>query len=87
MNHAGIENGELNIISFVTDVELMRIIEKIGLKVGKNGIIRDKEEKEISCSSCETPMELSNVGHIMPGSHYMYCKEPVCIMDYLERFG
>ena len=86
-SHAGLEEGTLNLITFKSEEELKGVLEAIGLKVSKENNIITTEGEVISCSSCENQVQISDVGHILPGSHYVYCKDPICIMDYLERFG
>jgi len=64
------------------------MLSTIGIGVDGQGRLVSKEGALIGCSSCEKPsMGVSDVGHVMPGSTYVYCKDPVCILDYLERYG
>jgi len=85
--HAGVEAGGLHLIVFKDEAELRQILAATGLKVNDDGYIEDESGEIIHCSSCPAPITVSNVGHILPGSRYIYCKDQLCILDYFERFG
>ncbi len=51
------------------------------------GRLLDDQGRGIKCCSCEKDVSVEEVGHVLPGSTYIYCKDPVCVLDYLERFA
>ena len=85
--HAGVEELSLNLVVFQDEEQLRSLINRIGLHTDDSGRILDDENHIKTCPSCSEQLQLKDVGHILPGSHYIYCKNPVCIMDYFERFG
>lgn len=85
--HAGFEADELNIVVFDTEAQLENILKQTGLKVDENKHVIDPKGEVIKCSSCNEEVTLEHLGHVLPGSYYVYCRNPICIMDYIERFG
>lgn len=79
----------MNLVVFDRPEQLREVLPKINLEVDVDDYIHDPEDDDriVTCPSCSKKIRVNDVGHIMPGSHYIYCKEPICIMDYLERFG
>lgn len=87
LEHAGLEGGSFNLVVFENERQLERLLGKVGCSVEGDGRIKKRDGDYAHCSSCEEDIQVSNVGHILPGSQYFYCDDPVCVMDYLSRFG
>ena len=85
--HAGVEEFQLNLVVFNTEDQLKKMLMQIGLTVDEENKIHDPEGEIIQCSCCEKDIEIKEVGQVMPGSYHIYCKDPVCIFDYFERFA
>ena len=86
MKNAGLSKGHLNLAYFEDTDELRTILGKIGISEGEGGRLARKDGDEIRCESCSTSVTVDNVGHILPGSTHIYCRDPTCILDYYERF-
>ncbi|MGH9918489.1 MAG: hypothetical protein ACRD6W_06445 [Nitrososphaerales archaeon] len=86
-SHAGVESDGLTVVVFETEEELRGILGTIGMKVDEAGHLRGQTGDVLACSSCDKEVHVGQVGHILPGSTYVYCKDPVCVLDYMERFG
>lgn len=76
----------MNLIVFDTPDQLKAILGKIGITLDPVGRLLDPNGKALACASCEKDIAVKDVGHILPGSYYVYCRDPVCVLDYLERF-
>ena len=86
--HAGLELGTLNTIVFDNAEQLRDLLKRIGLKTDGAGRILDPTSgSPIACTSCAEDVGVDNIGHVLPGSIKVYCRDPACILDYLERFG
>jgi hypothetical protein len=86
--HAGVEADGLTVVAFDTEEQLRALLSHTGITVDAAGRLVGKEGDLLTCSSCDkTEVSIGDVGHVLPGSTYVYCKDPVCILDYLERFG
>lgn len=86
-SHAGVESDGLTVVAFDSEQELRGLLSSIGMKVDESGHLRGEDGGLLACSSCEKEVHVGQVGHILPGSTRVYCKDPVCILDYIERFG
>ena len=86
-HHAGVDSDGLTVVAFDTEDQLLDMLSKIGVTVAADRTLKDRDGRVLSCSSCDAPVTVEKVGHVMPGSTHVYCKDPVCILDYLERFG
>lgn len=87
-SHAGAETGGLNVVVFDTPEQLREMLTMIGIKTDPAGrLLHPDTGKPIACCSCSADVGVTDVGHVMPGSVLVYCKDPVCILDYIERFG
>ena len=86
MKNAGLSKGNLNLAYFKDADELRTVLGKIGISEAKGGRLETKKGEEIHCESCSTGITVNNVGHILPGSTHIYCRDPTCILDYYERF-
>jgi hypothetical protein len=86
-SHAGVESDGLTVVAFDSEAELRSLLGGIGMKVDEAGHLRGEDGSVLACSSCEKEVHVGQVGHILPGSTYVYCKDPVCVLDYIERFG
>lgn len=85
--HAGVEAEGLTVVAFDNEAELLPLLGAIGITVDSSGRLLGSDRKVMACSSCEKEVSIGEVGHVMPGSTLVYCKDPVCILDYLERYG
>ncbi len=83
---AGLSEGYLNLAYFSDSEELRTILNDIGIIESVDGHLVTGEGGRIRCSCCSKDMTVDEVGHILPGSTYLYCRDPVCILDYYERF-
>ena len=86
-SHAGVEADGLTLVAFDTEAELRSLLDQIGITVDEEGRLIAPDGSVFVCSSCAKEVPVGEVGHVMPGSTHIYCKDPVCILDYLERFG
>ncbi len=85
--HAGLESGSLNLVVFENEDELKQLLNRVGCKVQEdNEVIKSNGEKAI-CEGCQQAITIGNVGHVLPGSQHFYCDRPVCVLEYVERFG
>ncbi len=85
--HAGVDDDGLTVVAFDTEEELRTLLGAIGITVDTDRLLRSGEGRALSCASCEKTVPVEQVGHVLPGSAYVYCKDPVCVLDYLERFA
>jgi hypothetical protein len=85
--HAGVDRDGMTVVAYDSVEELKSLLDKIGIRLDGVGRLLDADGRGIHCCSCEKDIAVSDVGHVMPGSTYVYCKDPVCILDYVERFG
>ena len=86
-SHAGLERDGLTVVAFDSPEQLRQLLGEIGIQLDGVGRLLNQDGRGIACCSCDRDIALPDVGHVMPGSTYVYCKDPVCILDYLERFG
>ncbi len=82
---AGLSREHLNLAYFSDEEELRAILEGLGISENKEGHLVDAQD-DIHCVSCEKPVTVEDVGHILPGSTFIYCRDPTCVLDYYERF-
>ena len=85
--HAGVERDGLTVVAFDSEAELQSMLGRIGITVDAERRLHDRDGVVLSCQSCDKPMPLDEVGHVLPGSTLVYCSDPVCVLDYIERFG
>ncbi len=86
IENAGLSKEHLNLAYFSDVEELRAILKDLKIEVGEDGRLLLSEEQEVACSSCERGLTVEDVGHILPGSTLIYCRDPTCILDYYERF-
>jgi hypothetical protein len=85
--HAGLESDGFTLVAYDTPDQLRGLLVEIGVKMDAVGRLLDDQGRGIKCCSCEKDVSVEEVGHVLPGSTYIYCKDPVCVLDYLERFA
>lgn len=83
---AGLSREHLNLAYFSSTEELRTVLRDLGIGEDEEGHLILDEATEVHCASCEKPLVVDEVGHILPGSTFMYCRDPTCILDYYERF-
>ena len=76
----------MNLIVFDTPEQLKEMLLRIGITFDPVGRLLEPGGKALACASCEKDVALKDIGHVLPGSYYVYCRDPVCVLDYPERF-
>lgn len=85
--HAGVESDGLIVVAFDSVGQLRTLLAQIGIVLDPVGRLLDEHGKRIGCCGCDKDITVDDVSHVLPGSTYVYCKDPACVLDYLERFG
>jgi hypothetical protein len=83
----------LGILTNATDVryegvpEFPASLKSLGITVDSRGILHEPGGRDMRCYSCNTPITGLNIGNIMPGRYYVFCKREACLSEYFQLFG
>ena len=74
---------DFGLITFDSE-QVDEIADKLGLKFNNHGYLKDGA-KSIKCECCKHPIRRRNLGNILPGSNIIYCDNPVCFAEYMDK--
>lgn len=83
-DHAGLSNGELNLVLFENEDQLKGLLGKLGIEVRDNFVV-SADGKAEHCQSCAKTIRVDNLGNIMPGSTLFFCDDPYCLSTYVAE--
>jgi len=83
--HAGLEEGQLNLIVFDNEATLKDILKEISVDVSQGGAVMGKGGHSQHCQCCGREITLRNLGNVMPGSLEFYCDNKVCLTEYIVK--
>jgi hypothetical protein len=76
-------------IDFFTEAhsDMDALLESIGVSVDESGVLHEPGGRDIRCFNCSEQITPGNIGHVVPGRYYFYCRKNDCLEDYYSRFG
>ncbi len=61
------------------------LVLNLGMTVGsRRYLIRDGVA--VKCECCRRTITVEHVGNIVPGSTKVYCDNPICFAEYVDRY-
>ncbi len=61
------------------------LVSNLGLSVnGRGFVLRDGET--VKCECCKRIINVEHVGNIVPGSTKVYCDNPACFAEYVDKY-
>lgn len=78
------ENIDFGFLTF-DETNLDDIVNLIGLKFNKKNYLKNNKE-DIKCNCCGNPIKRKNLGNILPGSNIVYCDNPACFTEYMDKY-
>lgn len=79
------DNLNFGFIAFKEE-QIDEIAKKVGLRFSKSGYLRTIDNKPKACDCCGHSIRKKNIGSILPGSNIVYCDNPVCYTEYMEKY-
>ena len=79
-----VKSQDFGLITF-EDEQIEKVVELSGLGINRRGYITEGRETK-TCYICEKAVTTKRLGHIMPGSRIVCCKNPVCFAGYVNAF-
>lgn len=70
---------------FLSRDDVKPAFERIGLKVGDDGVVYTKKGSVVKCSTCGDILTVDNVGTFFPGSVEAICKKFQCFIDEMTK--
>ncbi len=61
------------------------LIVNLGLSVSRGGFVT-RHGVAVRCECCGRMIRVRNVGNIVPGSTKVYCDNPACFAEYVDRY-
>ncbi len=65
--------------------QIDEIVNHIGLHFNNKGYLV-KDKNTIKCDCCSHTIKRKNLGNILPGSNIVYCDNPVCFAEYMDKY-
>lgn len=78
------ENINFGFLTF-DENNLDDIVSLIGLKFNRRDYLTNNKES-IKCNCCGNSIKRENLGNILPGSNIIYCDNPVCFTEYMDKY-
>jgi hypothetical protein len=79
------ENIDFGFLTF-DENNLDDIVSLIGLKFNKKEYLTNNNRKGVKCNCCGYPIKRKNLGNILPGSNIIYCDNPTCFAEYMDKY-
>jgi len=61
------------------------VVGLIGLNFNKNDYLVSNR-KTVKCNCCGNSIKKKNLGNILPGSNIIYCDNPTCFAEYMDKY-
>jgi hypothetical protein len=69
------------------DIDLNSLLDSIGVSVDEYGVLHEPGGRDIRCYNCSEQLTPGNVGFVVPGRYYFYCRKRDCLEDGYKQFG
>jgi len=74
---------DFGLIAFEIE-QIDEVVNHVGFKFDKNDYLMDGK-KTIKCNCCDHVIRKKNLGNILPGSNIVYCDNPSCFAEYINK--
>jgi hypothetical protein len=62
------------------------LLDSIGVTVDDYGVLHEPGGRDVRCYSCSEQITPGNVGYVVPGRYYFYCRKRACLEDSYRLF-
>ncbi len=61
------------------------LVVNLGLTVNQRGFVL-RDGVTVKCECCNRAIKVDRVGNVVPGSTKVYCDNPVCFAEYVDKY-
>ncbi len=61
------------------------LVVNLGLTVNQRGFVL-RAGVSVKCECCNRVIKVDHVGNVVPGSTKVYCDNPVCFAEYVDKY-
>ena len=61
------------------------LVVNLGMSIGSRGYLV-LNHATVKCECCGRAITVGHVGNIVPGSTKVYCDNPICFAEYVDRY-